>query len=362
MYVQLDHLCNTDPAVTLTPDTPGGTWSGPAGLNTTTGVFNPAVAGVGTHTITYTLVCGTYSFDIVVTSCSVMTVCEETNGTFTVSGGTPGFSWATQQSVSVGCVAGLGSCSGFFTTPAPPTLQWVSFATGTNVTIPGAPTQVQITDGNGTIFLFNPNTVPLCSTPCDATITAAGPFCITAAAVNLTAATGGGTWSGTGITNATTGTFNPATAGAGTHTITYTLLCGSSDTQTITVNATTTPTFTAVAPICSGAALAALPTTSTNGVTGTWSPAINNTATTTYTFTPTAGQCATTTTMTITVNTATTPTFTAVLQFVLVLHWQLCQLHRQMESRVHGRQQLIIQQQQRIHLLQLQVSVQQQPQ
>ncbi len=305
-------LCNTDPAVTLTPDTPGGTWSGPAGLNTSTGVFNPAVAGVGTHTITYTLVCGTYSFDIVVTSCSVMTVCEETNGTFTVSGGTPGFSWATQQNVSVGCVAGLGSCSGFFTTPAPPTLQWVSFATGTNVTIPGAPTQVQITDGNGTIFLFNPNTVPLCSTPCDATITAAGPFCITAAAVNLTAATGGGTWSGTGITNATTGTFNPATAGAGTHTITYTLLCGSSDTQTITVNATTTPTFTAVAPICSGAALAALPTTSTNGVTGTWSPAINNTATTTYTFTPTAGQCATTTTMTITVNTATTPTFTAV--------------------------------------------------
>ena len=29
-----------------------------------------------------------------------------------------------------------------------------------------------------------------------------------------------------------------------------------------------------VAPICSGAALAALPTTSTNGITGTWSPAI----------------------------------------------------------------------------------------
>jgi hypothetical protein len=82
--------------------------------------------------------------------------------------------------------------------------------------------------------------------------------------------------------------------------------------MTITVNTATTPTFTAVAAICSGAALAALPTTSTNGITGTWSPAINNTATTTYTFTPTAGQCATTTTMTITVNTATTPTFTAV--------------------------------------------------
>ncbi|MFN5772340.1 lamin tail domain-containing protein, partial [Flavobacterium sp.] len=73
-----------------------------------------------------------------------------------------------------------------------------------------------------------------------------------------------------------------------------------------------TPTFTAVAPICSGATLAALPTTSNNGITGIWSPALNNTATTTYTFTPNAGQCATTTTLTITVNPQVTPTFTAV--------------------------------------------------
>ena len=58
--------------------------------------------------------------------------------------------------------------------------------------------------------------------------------------------------------------------------------------------------------------LTALPTTSNNGITGTWAPALNNTATTTYTFTPAAGQCATTTTLTITVNAAVTPTFTAV--------------------------------------------------
>ena len=72
--------------------------------------------------------------------------------------------------------------------------------------------------------------------------------------------------------------------------------------MTITVNAQTVPTFNQVAAICSGSALAALPTTSTNSITGTWSPALNNTATTTYTFTPTAGQCATTATMTITIN------------------------------------------------------------
>jgi hypothetical protein len=78
---------------------------------------------------------------------------------------------------------------------------------------------------------------------------------------------------------------------------------------TITVNPNQTPTFNAVAPICAGATLVPLPTTSNNGITGTWAPALNNTATTTYTFTPDAGQCATTTTLQIVVNNNVTPTF-----------------------------------------------------
>jgi len=69
--------------------------------------------------------------------------------------------------------------------------------------------------------------------------------------------------------------------------------------MTITITPNVTPTFTQVTSICSGGTLAALPTISNNGITGTWSPALNNTATTTYTFTPTAGQCAVSTTMTI---------------------------------------------------------------
>jgi hypothetical protein len=80
---------------------------------------------------------------------------------------------------------------------------------------------------------------------------------------------------------------------------------------TMTVNPNITPTFTAVSAICTGASLSALPTTSNNGYTGTWSPALNNTATTIYTFTPTAGLCATTTTMTITVNPLPTASITA---------------------------------------------------
>jgi hypothetical protein len=73
-------------------------------------------------------------------------------------------------------------------------------------------------------------------------------------------------------------------------------------TTSVTINPIITPTFDPVAAICSGSTLAPLPTASLNGISGAWSPALNNTTTTTYTFTPTAGQCATTTTLTITVN------------------------------------------------------------
>lgn len=68
-----------------------------------------------------------------------------------------------------------------------------------------------------------------------------------------------------------------------------------------TLTALTIPTFTQVLAVCSGATISALPTTSTNGIAGTWSPSVNNTTTTTYTFTPTTESCATTT-MTISVN------------------------------------------------------------
>ena len=59
------------------------------------------------------------------------------------------------------------------------------------------------------------------------------------------------------------------------------------------------PVFTQVPSICQGANLSPLPTVSNNGITGVWSPAINNLQTTTYTFTPTSGSCLVPTTMTI---------------------------------------------------------------
>ncbi|HNP33827.1 MAG TPA: gliding motility-associated C-terminal domain-containing protein [Flavobacterium sp.] len=78
---------------------------------------------------------------------------------------------------------------------------------------------------------------------------------------------------------------------------------------TTTQGSVVTPTFTQLGPICEGGSLAALPTTSNNGISGSWSPAINNTATTTYTFTPTNPLCTNTQTMTIVVNQKVEPIF-----------------------------------------------------
>jgi gliding motility-associated-like protein len=107
--------------------------------------------------------------------------------------------------------------------------------------------------------------------------------------------------------NAINGTWAPAINNTSTTIYTFTPAtgqCANTTTLTITVNTGVTPTFTAVPPICAGGVISPLPTTSTNAINGTWSPVLNNTATTIYTFTPTTGQCANTTSLTVTINTA----------------------------------------------------------
>lgn len=46
-------FCSNDNPVTFTSPSSGGTWSGPGISNSNSGNFNPATAGVGTHTITH---------------------------------------------------------------------------------------------------------------------------------------------------------------------------------------------------------------------------------------------------------------------------------------------------------------------
>ncbi|MDD4149405.1 MAG: gliding motility-associated C-terminal domain-containing protein, partial [Bacteroidales bacterium] len=119
-------------------------------------------------------------------------------------------------------------------------------------------------------------------------------------------------------TNGITGIWSPAINNSTTTTYTFTPTsggCTTTTTQTIVVEPNITPTFAAVGPYLIGTSIPSLPTTSTNGITGTWAPAVNNTATTTYTFTPTAGQCATTATLTIIINIEIHPVFNAIGPF-----------------------------------------------
>ena len=117
-------------------------------------------------------------------------------------------------------------------------------------------------------------------------------------------------------TNGISGTWQPQINNAATTTYTFTPntgFCANTALMTIVVNEKITPTFNQVTSICEGDNLDDLPTTSINGISGTWQPQINNTTTTTYTFTPNTGFCANTALMTIVVNEKITPTFNQVV-------------------------------------------------
>ena len=136
--------------------------------------------------------------------------------------------------------------------------------------------------------------------PVPATFNQIGPFCqgtnFTLPATSIEGFTG--TWSpGINTNMTTTYTFIP-TAGQ----------CATSTQMTVVINVPVTPTFDPIGPFCQGQSFT-LPGTSTNGISGTWSPAINNMTTTMYTFTPNVGECATSTVLTVTITANENPVF-----------------------------------------------------
>jgi gliding motility-associated-like protein len=172
-----------------------------------------------------------------------------------------------------------------------------------------------------TVYTFTPDagqcaTTATLNITVDANVTptfsAIGPLCLNATAPVLAL-------SSTNVPSIT-GTWNPAivsTATAGITTYTFTPdagQCATVTTMDIEVTNSITPTFTAIGPLCLGAASPSLATSSNNlpAITGTWSPSTVNTNTvgiTTYTFTPDAGQCAGVTTMDIEITNSITPSF-----------------------------------------------------
>jgi hypothetical protein len=202
-----------------------GAWSGP-GVNATTGVFDPAVAGNGTHQIIFavngTCGIGADTINIVVTPQPDATITPvgnqcSTGAAITLSAATAGGIWSGPGVTAAGvfnpATAGVGSWTITYNLTTPCTSQ--------DTVIINVTSQL------------------------DATITHVGPFCTGSPAVTLSAVDAGGVWSGNGV-NATTGLFDPATAGVGSHVITYTIsgLCGNVDTDTINVIASPIISFT----------------------------------------------------------------------------------------------------------------------
>ncbi len=155
------------------------------------------------------------------------------------------------------------------------------------------PTAGQCATTSSLTITVNPNIIPV--------FNPIGPVCFGSAIAALP----------TTSLNGVSGSWTPALNNTTTTTYTFTPFgsCAPSTTLTIQVNTPIIPTFNSVSPICSGASLSALTTLSLEGITGSWSPALNNTTTTTYTFTPSVGQCASITTLTINVNPIVIPSF-----------------------------------------------------
>ncbi len=284
-------LCETDPSMLLVGADPGGVWSGTGITNTATGDFSPATAGPGMHTITYGIagVCGD-------TQTVVITIDPSVSAAITPVGP---FCQVDPSVNLVGASAG-GTWSGTgITDAALGTFDPTSAGAGLHTityTIAGACSDVQTYDIQ-------------VDASYSAVITPVGPYCLDDASVTLTAVSPGGTWSGSGITDAVTGNFDPMTAGVGTHTITYAIAgtCGDIQTETITIIPLDDATITPLGPICLGSVtdmIAVTPggTWSGTGITdpvlGTFDATTAGTGTHTITYV-TVGQCSDMTTTTV---------------------------------------------------------------
>lgn len=95
-----------------------------------------------------------------------------------------------------------------------------------------------------TTLVINPMVAP--------NITQVGPYCSSDNDEQLVASLPGGTWSGTGIVNPASGQFAPTVAGAGSHTITYTVNAPCSLPATTTIVVNPLPVVNLSAPILSG--------------------------------------------------------------------------------------------------------------
>ena len=170
-----------------------------------------------------------------------------------------------------------------------------------------SPSTVSNTVSRSYVFTPNPNQ---CATTQTLNVTiipkgtpnfpAISPFCSgSTAPILATISPNGitGTWSPSTISNTTSGSyvFTPNASE-----------CANNQTLAVTVTPLVQPNFSNFS-ICMGGLTPILNTTSPNGISGTWSPAIvNNMSSGAYVFSPNSNQCATSQTINVTVNPSNT--------------------------------------------------------
>jgi hypothetical protein len=215
-------ICANASPVGLSATVPGGIWSGGAYV-TSNGTFNPALASLGNNTVTYTLVSG---------ACSV--------------------SVSSQVSVSGVPNVQLSTPSPFCSNDPP---QYIlanmpggvfvggNYINGSGLFDPGLASQgnnmvIYSLVGNNGCVGSDTIQVVVNSNP-DATITYPGTVCQDAPPFALTAATGGGVWSGGVYVNS--GIFDPSVAGVGSHAVAYNVSSGQGCSSTSSIFITVEP-------------------------------------------------------------------------------------------------------------------------
>jgi hypothetical protein len=237
-------FCSDAASITLTASPSGGTFSGDGVSGTT---FSPSVAGPGTHTITYTYTqsgCAkTATTDIVV------------NAKPTVTAGSYGPYCSDAGAVTLGGTPAGGTWSGTGVSLVSGVYKFTPSAAGVGTYT----LTYSYTDGNSCSNSATASVVV--NTKPTVTAGSYGPYCIDAAAVTLGGSPSGGTWSGDGVSGAAgSQVFTPSTAGAGSHTLTYSYTdgnsCSNSATTDVVVNSSPSFTVCIVQPtLCSKGSL-----------------------------------------------------------------------------------------------------------